>query len=369
MLERLWTAILELLSQFVIPDWGVLIGLLPVGLFILIVVVLLRTIRMLRSAPPARRGLQRVPPRTPATVHMPGPSFAPFFAAFGVFLLFLGLVFGGTILLLGAIALVLTLLYWLAEGLRVYDHDVEPTATVLPAVVSDGPPPGVHMPGPSYRPFLGAFGVFLLMLGLVFGGPLLFVGVIALAWTLLGWLTDARQEYVKTVQAEQTGHLENIPPPRSPRRTLTVLGVLVVAAAVIQSGVFNAGEANGGTAGASPSAAPAAGGGGSAAPPASGGPPASVPPADVNVVAKGIAFVTTSWTGPAGKAFTIAFDNEDAGTPHNLALIDSTGQQVFKGEPFNGVAIKVYDVPALDAGTYKFVCTIHANMTGEATLQ
>ena len=36
---------------------------------------------------------------------MPGPSFAPIFAAVGAFLLFLGLVFGGLILYLGAIAL------------------------------------------------------------------------------------------------------------------------------------------------------------------------------------------------------------------------------------------------------------------------
>ena len=40
----------------------------------------------------------------------------------------LGLVFGGVTLVLGAIALVLTLLYWLAEGLRLYDRDIGPTS-------------------------------------------------------------------------------------------------------------------------------------------------------------------------------------------------------------------------------------------------
>lgn len=363
MLERLWTSILELAAQFVIPDWGVLIGLLPVGLILLVVVVLFRTFRGLRKAPPARRRMQRIEPKTPAGVHMPGPTLAPFFAAFGTFLLLVGLVFGGAILLLGAVALTLTLLYWLALGLRLYDHDVGPTATTLPAVVSDGPPPGVHMPGPSYRPFLGAFGTFLLMLGLVFGGPLLLVGVVALAWTLLGWLTDARKEYVKTVEADATGHLENIAPPRSPRRMLTILGVLVVAAAVLQSGVFTTGPANGGAGGTTPSGPPASGGEGSAAPPPSG------PAADVRVEAKGVAFVTKTWSGPAGKTFTIAFANEDPGTPHDIALIDASGTQVFKGEAFPGVDTRVYDVPALDAGTYKFVCTIHSSMTGEATLQ
>ena len=51
------------------------------------------------------------------------------------------------------------------------------------------------MPGPSWRPFLGAFGVFALFLGLVFGGWLLAVGVIALITTLIGWLTDAVMDY------------------------------------------------------------------------------------------------------------------------------------------------------------------------------
>ena len=107
------------------------------------------------KAPPARRGKARVGRRTPAGIHMPGPSFAPAFAAMGTFLLFLGLVFGGLTLVLGAIALVLTLLYWLAEGLRIYDQDIGPTAETLPAAIHEGPPPGVHMPGPSFRRFPG----------------------------------------------------------------------------------------------------------------------------------------------------------------------------------------------------------------------
>ena len=47
---------------------------------------------------------------------MPGPSFAPIFAGVGLFLVMLGLVFGGLTLVLGIIALVLTLLYWLRRG-------------------------------------------------------------------------------------------------------------------------------------------------------------------------------------------------------------------------------------------------------------
>ena len=45
----------------------------------------------------------------------------------------------------GAIALGLTLLYWLTESTRIYDRDLGVrTATDLPVVVREGPPPGVQ---------------------------------------------------------------------------------------------------------------------------------------------------------------------------------------------------------------------------------
>ncbi len=376
MLERIWTNILELTAQFVTPDWGKIIGVLPVIFVILVVAVLLWVFRRLVKAPPARRGKQRIETKAPAGVHMPGPSFSPAFAAMGTFLVLLGLVFGGVTLILGAIALALTLLYWLAEGLRIYDHDVGPTASTLPAVVHDGPPPGVHMPGPSWRPFLGAFGVFLLFLGLVFEGWLLAVGVIALISTLVGWLTDAVQEYRRTVDADTTGHLENGPDPRAPSRLLAVLTILTLGAAILQSSVFATGPANGGTGAAGASGAPPASAApaGSTAPagsgaPGGGGPAASGGAADVSVQAKGIAFVETSWTAPAGKPFAIAFANEDAGVPHNIELINGSGTTVFKGDIFNGVATRTYNVTAQPAGEYTFKCIVHPGMTGTATLQ
>jgi plastocyanin len=367
-LEEIWNGILELLAQFVIPDWGALVALLPVFIFVLTLVWLVMTFVRLFRAPKAGRGKRRVAPRTPAGLHMPGPSFAPIFASIGLFLLFLGVVFPGPLLVLGGIALGLTLLYWLTESTRIYDQDLGVrTATELPVVVREGPPPGVHMPGPSFRPFLGALGTGLLMLGLVFGGWVLVVGVIALVATLFGWLIDARKEYVKTVEADATGHLESIPAPRSPGLLLVVLAVLLIAGVALQAGWLPPRDVSGGD-GAGASGAPPGGSGAPGGPGGSGAPPPG-PAADVVVHAKDIQFAEASLTGPADRPFTLALVNEDAGTPHNVELKDSAGASVYQGEVFNGVETRVYDVPPLAAGTYTFLCTVHPSMTGSATLQ
>jgi cytochrome c oxidase subunit 2 len=103
-------------------------------------------------------------------------------------------------------------------------------------------------------------------------------------------------------------------------------------------------------------------------PPPSGGPGAGPV---LELSAANIAFEQTTLTAPAGKPFQIAFDNKDASVPHNVAIHkDSpTGDEVFKGDIFSGPAKHVYDVPALDAGTYAFACTVHPNMTGTLTVQ
>jgi plastocyanin len=84
----------------------------------------------------------------------------------------------------------------------------------------------------------------------------------------------------------------------------------------------------------------------------------------VKEAALNIAFVNKDLTAPADAGFKLEFDNQDAGVPHNIAIKDASGAEVFKGEIFNGAAVKTYDVPALKAGDYTFVCTVHPNMTG-----
>jgi mono/diheme cytochrome c family protein/plastocyanin len=89
----------------------------------------------------------------------------------------------------------------------------------------------------------------------------------------------------------------------------------------------------------------------------------------VSIVAQGIAFTTAAVSAPAGAAFTLEFDNEDAGTPHDVQIKDASGAEVFKTDIFPGVEKRSFPVPALAAGSYPFACTVHSNMTGTLTVQ
>jgi cytochrome c oxidase subunit 2 len=124
------------------------------------------------------------------------------------------------------------------------------------------------------------------------------------------------------------------------------------------------------------SGAPAPSGGapgpsGAPAPSGSPAPSAAAGPA-VELAASGVQYVEKTLTAPAGAPFQIDFDNQDAGIPHNVTIHkDSpTGELVFAGDVFPGVAKKTYNVPALSAGTYSFVCAVHpTTMIGTLTVQ
>jgi len=91
----------------------------------------------------------------------------------------------------------------------------------------------------------------------------------------------------------------------------------------------------------------------------------------VMISAFGVKFEQTTVTAPADTPFQVQFENKDPGTPHNIALHlgDVNGAELFKGEIFAGVATRVYDVPALDAGSYAFVCSVHPTMTGTLNVE
>ena len=90
--------------------------------------------------------------------------------------------------------------------------------------------------------------------------------------------------------------------------------------------------------------------------------------ADVTVCAfDDQAFVPDRLSAPAGEAFTVSFDNEDAGVRHNVSIFtdETADRSVFTGELIDGVDEVAFEVPALDAGSYFFRCDVHpASMTG-----
>jgi plastocyanin len=123
------------------------------------------------------------------------------------------------------------------------------------------------------------------------------------------------------------------------------------------------------------SAAPAASAAASGAPSPAGSPGGSAgsgQPGEttVQVKAQNIAFDTQQIQAPAGQPFNIEFDNQDQGTPHNIAIRDASGADVFKGTIVTGPQKTTYQVPALTAGTpYTFLCEVHPNMTGTVVVQ
>jgi plastocyanin/mono/diheme cytochrome c family protein len=120
------------------------------------------------------------------------------------------------------------------------------------------------------------------------------------------------------------------------------------------------------------SAVPACWSGSGGGAPATPGP--TLPPGSetVKVTAEGIAYDVKALTVSAGKAFAIDFIQKDAGVGgHNVEIRTQDGKTVFKGDVVGNPGEVTYSVPALDAGTYTFICSIHPipAMTGTLTVK
>ncbi len=87
----------------------------------------------------------------------------------------------------------------------------------------------------------------------------------------------------------------------------------------------------------------------------------------LKISAHNSAFDANCLAAPAGTPFTIAFDNQDASIPHNVAIYtdEAATTNLFTGDVVTGPKKVTYKVAALDAGTYFFRCDIHpTTMTG-----
>ncbi len=106
---------------------------------------------------------------------------------------------------------------------------------------------------------------------------------------------------------------------------------------------------------------------------ASGSPPPPPPggggdcATTIEIKANDIAFDISEFEVPADTAFCIAFENQED-VPHNVAIYDG-GEALFNGEILNTAGEIVYNVPALPAGDFRFICDVHPQaMVGDVTV-
>ncbi len=81
----------------------------------------------------------------------------------------------------------------------------------------------------------------------------------------------------------------------------------------------------------------------------------------LSITAKDIQYDKGCLAAPAGQAFTIKFDNNDA-LPHNVTIQVShtSTESFFSGEQITGPNKSVtYRVSSIAAGTYHFHCIVH----------
>jgi hypothetical protein len=107
--------------------------------------------------------------------------------------------------------------------------------------------------------------------------------------------------------------------------------------------------------------------GGGTAPP-TGPPPCQPEGTELSITAQNLAFDTDCLAAPAGEPFTIEFDNQDAGVPHNVAIYtdESAAEVLFQEPPFPGPETVTYEPePIEEEGNFFFRCDVHpTTMTG-----
>jgi plastocyanin len=391
----------QFLEQLILPNWPDLIALLPWVLVAIVVAGLLWL--ALAWTRTSGRNRSRVPKplaggAPPPGVHMPGPSRWPFVAPIGAALLLFAFAlppkdasgnatgpFNIQLLALGLIVLLISIAGWLYDAMREWRAVAQPGtghgtavtagahasmalvpaataaarrpgafgAAAAPPVVEERayaePPPGVHMPGPSPWPFFAPIGVTVMLYGFIFSSVLIVGGLILTIIAIVGWYLDAGHEYRST---EAVGHA--VPATRDPqrvwpRRLVPVYGAVIAISLAVTLAPIGLGYLNSLT-------------------PVAATPGAPQVPAKPQIAAQAVKFDTANLIVPAARPFELTFNNNDPGVPHNVQIDTADkSQTLFDGERFDGVASRTYNVPALEPGTYYFLCAVHPSMNGTVT--
>jgi hypothetical protein len=108
--------------------------------------------------------------------------------------------------------------------------------------------------------------------------------------------------------------------------------------------------------------------GGDGGAPPTGPPPCEPEGTELAIAASNLAFDTDCLAAPAGEDFTIEFDNQDAGVPHNVAIYtdESAAEVLFQEPPFPGPETVTYEPEPIEGpGNFFFRCDVHpTTMTG-----
>jgi plastocyanin len=389
-MSDLINAFFQFLQQLILPNWPDLIPLLP---WVLIAILILSLAALAWTwARASARTRSRVPKplnggAPPPGVHMPGPSRWPFVAPIGAAILLFAFAlppkdaqgnatapFNLQFLALGLIVILIAIAGWLYDAMREWRATAQPEtvhaavalvpatvmsrrpgafgAAVTPAIEEPPvaePPPGVHMPGPSPWPFFAPIAVTVILYGFIFSSALIVGGLILVIVAITGWYLDAGHEYRTT---EAVGHA--VPATRDPqkvwpRRLVPVYVAVIAISFGVALAPLGLSYLN------------------SLTPPASTPKPIAVPAKPV-IGAQGVKFDLTNLIVPAGRAFDLTFNNNDAGVPHNVEIKSADqSQTLFDGDIVTGVTSVTYNVPTLAPGTYYFQCKVHPNMNGTVT--
>ncbi len=83
----------------------------------------------------------------------------------------------------------------------------------------------------------------------------------------------------------------------------------------------------------------------------------------VDIAAENVEFDISEFEVPADTAFCINFENRED-VPHNVAIYDGE-EALFTGDILDEAGSITYQVPALPAGEFRFICDVHPDMAGD----